>query len=115
VIPDIVFFKRESTDRVVSGERLTSAPELVIEILSPGSENIRRDRVAKHRLYSKYEVPEYWLIDLNQKRVEIYRLRDKELRPSEILTGVDELTTPVLPGFSCLTNQIFILPPLSNQ
>ena len=67
------------------------------------------------RLYSKYEVPEYWLIDRNQKSVEIYRLREKELRPAEILTGTDELTTPVLPQFSCLSNQIFILPPLSNQ
>ena len=63
VIPDIVFFKHESVEKIVSGERLTSAPELVIEILSPGSENIRRDRVAKHRLYTKYHVPEYWMID----------------------------------------------------
>jgi Uma2 family endonuclease len=114
VIPDIVFFKRESTKRVVTGERLTSAPELVIEILSPGAENVRRDRVAKHRLYGKYQVPEYWLINREQKSVEIYRLEDRELQLAVILVGDDELKTPVLPGFSCLASQIFILPPLSN-
>src|SRR5436190_12061283 len=48
VIPDIVFFRHEDYDRLVSNERLYSAPELVIEILSAGSENVRRDRVAKH-------------------------------------------------------------------
>ncbi|HEX6729944.1 MAG TPA: Uma2 family endonuclease [Pyrinomonadaceae bacterium] len=115
VIPDIVFFKRESTTRVVSGERLTSAPELVIEILSPGSENIRRDRIAKRRLYGKHEVPEYWLIDREQKSVEVYRLLERELRLVAILQGDDSLTTPSLPGFSCRASEIFILPPLSNQ
>jgi Uma2 family endonuclease len=114
VIPDIVFFKHESTERVVSGERLTSAPELVIEILSSGSENIRRDRVSKHRLYGKYQVPEYWLIDRGQESIEIYRLHDRELQLAAILTGTDELTTPVLPGFSCSARQVFILPPFSN-
>ena len=111
VIPDLVFFKRESTRRIVSGERLTSAPELVIEILSPGSANIRRDRVAKHRLYGKYHVPEYWLVDRDEKRVEIYRLHESELELHAILESNDVVTTPVLPGFSCLVEEIFRLPP----
>ena len=115
VIPDIVFFKRESTARVVSGERLTGAPELVIEILSPGSENIRRDRIAKHRLYGKYEVPEYWLIDREQKRVEVYRLQERELLLKAVLQNDDKLETSALPGFSCHISEIFVLPPLSNQ
>ena len=112
VIPDIVFFKRESTGRIVTGERLTSAPEIVIEILSPGSENVRRDRVAKFRLYEKYGVSEYWLIDKESQTVEIYRLQEGKLRPGGTFTGTEGLTTPVLPGFSCLAADVFIVPPL---
>jgi Uma2 family endonuclease len=115
VIPDIVFFKHESTKRIVTGERLTSAPEIVIEIISPGSENIRRDRVAKFRLYEKYGVAEYWLIDLEKQTVEIYRLLEGKLQLAGALSGSIELTTPILPGFSCLTSQVFALPPLFNQ
>lgn len=115
VIPDIVFFRNESVERIVTGERLTSAPELVVEILSPGSQNIRRDRVAKSQLYGKYRVPEYWLIDKEKQAVEVYRLRDAELHLVSVITGNDELTTPILPGFSCTAGQVFIVPPLFNK
>ena len=47
VIPDIVFFTYEREQEIVSGERLIAAPDLVIEILSPGRANEARDRVAK--------------------------------------------------------------------
>ena len=115
VIPDIVFFKHESTKRIVTGERLTSAPEIVIEIISPGSENIRRDRVEKFRLYEKYRVAEYWLIDLEKQTLEISRLLEGKLQLAGALSASDELTTPLLPGFSCLASQVFALPPLFNQ
>jgi len=115
VIPDIVFFKNESVERIVTGERLTSAPELVVEILSPGSQNIRRDRVAKFQLYGKYRVPEYWLIDKENRAVEVYRLQNAKLHLVSILTGDDELTTPVLPGFSSAARLVFVVPPLFNK
>lgn len=115
VIPDIVFFKRDSAERVVSGERLTSAPELVIEILSSGSENIRRDRVAKYQLYEKYGVLEYWLIDNEKQAVEIYHLHDSKLQLAGVFADGDELTTSVLPEFSCSTEQVSIIPPLFNK
>ncbi len=66
VIPDIVYFSNASRQRIVSGERLTSAPDLVIEILSKGAENTRRDRVVKRQLYAKHRVPEYWIIDCHR-------------------------------------------------
>ena len=112
VIPDIVFFKRESTERIVTGERLTSAPEIVIEILSTGSENIRRDRVAKLQLYEKHGVLEYWIVDREKQGVEIYRLLDTKLKSVGVFTNGDYLTTPILPGFTCLAGELFILPPL---
>jgi len=112
VIPDIVFFKRESTARIVTGERLTSAPEIVIEILSPGSENIRRDRVAKLHLYEKHGVLEYWIVDREKQGIEIYRLLDTRLKPLGVFTDGDYLTTPILPGFSCSASELFILPSL---
>ena len=46
VIPDIVFFSHERGAEIIANERLQAAPELVIEILSPGRENLARDRVA---------------------------------------------------------------------
>src|SRR6267378_3350739 len=40
VIPDVVFFTHERGAEIIANERLHAAPELVIEILSPGRENL---------------------------------------------------------------------------
>ena len=110
VIPDIVFFRHEDYDRLVSNERLYNAPEMVVEILSVGSENISRDRVAKHKLYENYGVREYWLADREHQTIEIYRLTGGVLTLSEKLQGDERIASPVLPEFSCTPNQIFALP-----
>src|SRR5215207_8543199 len=101
VIPDIVYFSNESRERIVSGDRLTSAPDLVIEILSKGSENTRRDRIVKRQLYSKHGVPEYWIVDCQRRAVEAYRLQVPLLEPAGIFEHGDKLSTVELPGFSC--------------
>src|SRR5262249_4343569 len=54
VIPDIVFFTDERAKLILSGERIIAAPDLIVEIVSPGSDNERRDRVIKKQLYAKF-------------------------------------------------------------
>src|SRR5215216_6800117 len=53
VIPDLVVFSREQRDTIVKNDRLHGPPALVIEVLSPGTANVRRDRVTKLQLYAK--------------------------------------------------------------
>src|SRR6195256_2644333 len=59
VIPDLAFVSNERWDQVVTGEKFTGALDLVIEILSPGTQNRLRDLSAKRGLYGKYGVKEY--------------------------------------------------------
>ncbi len=107
VIPDIVYFSNISKNRIVSGERLTSAPDLVIEILSKGAENTRRDRVVKRELYAKHRVPEYWIIDCHRRAIEIYRLEGRSLELAMTFERNEQLSTNALPGFSCDVSEIF--------
>src|SRR5581483_3292718 len=69
VIPDIVFVSNKKRDEIASGERINGAPDLVIEILSPGKENARRDRVIKRQTYGNFEVSEYWIVDGENRSV----------------------------------------------
>src|SRR5689334_4960082 len=80
VIPDLVFVSNARRDEIASGERITDAPDLVIEIVSPGAENQRRDRVAKRQLYGKHGVKEYWVVDPYQRTVEVYLLEGQALK-----------------------------------
>ncbi|MBI3654626.1 MAG: Uma2 family endonuclease [Acidobacteria bacterium] len=107
VIPDLVFVTHETRRKILSGGKLKAAPELVVEIISPGAENRRRDRVAKRSLYGKYGVKEYWIVDPKTRSVEVYHLKDKLLVLAAKLKDRDKLTSSVLPGFSCKVKDIF--------
>jgi Uma2 family endonuclease len=86
---------------------LTRAPELVIEVLSPGRANERRDREAKLGLYRRQGVHEYWIIDWRTQTVDVYRPTAGVLEQVTRLTRQDTLTSPLLPGFACVVGTLF--------
>jgi Uma2 family endonuclease len=107
VAPDVVW---ASKARLVSGLRgghLYVAPELVVEVLSPGAANERRDRAVKLSLYSRRGVGEYWIVDWRTRTVEVFRRTDESLHRAHTLGAGDVLRSPLLPGFSVEVNQLF--------
>lgn len=110
VIPDLVFVRNERWDEIVANDRFVGAPDLVVEILSPGKENRNRDLLAKRRLYARYGVEEYWIVDRENRSVMIFRLQDRTLEEIATLHDADEISSPFLPGFKLNVGSIFILP-----
>jgi Uma2 family endonuclease len=109
VIPDIVFFTNDRRAEIASGDRLNGAPDLVVEIISPGAENERRDRVLKRRVYGRFGVKEYWLVDLVNRSVEVCRLGEEGLELAATFVGEDEMTSSVLPDFRIKLTDLFRL------
>jgi Uma2 family endonuclease len=109
VIPDLAFVRHERWNEVVTGERFTGALDIVIEIVSPGSENRRRDLSVKRKLYAKYGVAEYWLVDSQNQSIIVLRLGERGLAEAANLTGDDELSSPILPGFQLKSSAVFSL------
>lgn len=109
VIPDLVFVRHERWDQVVTGEKFTGAVDLVIEVMSPGAANRQRDLAVKRGLYAKYGVQEYWIIDTENLSVLIYRLHGTTLEEIATITGDDELSSTLLPGFGLKVGTIFKL------
>lgn len=107
VIPDLVFVSNERLGEVAATEKVTGAPDLAIEILSPGADNARRDRSMKLKTYGKFGVSEYWIVDGFQRLIEVYNLADGELAMTSVLRFNDVLTSSLLPGFSCEVRQVF--------
>jgi Uma2 family endonuclease len=108
VVPDVVWvsYKRLTTALQPDG-KLHTSPELVIEVLSPGSENARRDREVKLKLYSRRGANEYWIIDWQERRLEVYRHEEGILTLNKTLDEIETLQSPLLPGFSCKVGQLF--------
>ena len=86
---------------------LVAAPDLVVEVLSPGEKNERRDREAKLKIYSTYGVMEYWIADRKQQKLEVYRREQGVLKLACSLYAADELVSDVLPGFSVRVERLF--------
>jgi Uma2 family endonuclease len=64
VIPDVVWISHERLAILLDeAGHLTAAPELVVEVLSPGADQERRNRELKRKLYSARGVQEYWIVD----------------------------------------------------
>jgi Uma2 family endonuclease len=108
VIPDLVWI---SNDRLAAtldqAGHLHTAPELVVEVVSKGRANERRDRELKLNLYSNRGVSEYWIVNWRARAIEVYRRPAEELALVETLSSSDQLKTPLLPGFVCSVEEIF--------
>jgi Uma2 family endonuclease len=111
VAPDVVWVSRARLGTVLDAAgHLRAAPELVVEVLSPGSANERRDRELKLALYSRQGVDEYWIVDWRRQAVQVYRRDGATLRLVGALGSRDVLTSPLLPGFACPVSNLWTPP-----
>ncbi len=108
VVPDVVWISQGRLKTALHADgKLHISPELVVEVLSPGSENERRDREVKLKLYSRRNVKEYWVIDWRERNLEVYRRENAVLALSKTLDETDILDSPLLSGFQCKVSQLF--------
>ncbi len=108
VIPDVIWISNERLEQLVDDEgHLTGAPELIVEVLSAGSTNERRDKEAKLKLYSIKGVREYWIVDWRLRQIEVYRRENAKLVLVATLMENDQITSPILAGFNCNIQQFF--------
>jgi Uma2 family endonuclease len=108
VNPDVVWASYERLALLLDeAEHLTGAPELIVEVLSPGAENERRDREVKLKLYASQGVQEYWIANLALQQVQVYRREGGLLKLAVTLMAADEITSPLLPGFACVVAAFF--------
>ncbi|MFQ5447400.1 MAG: Uma2 family endonuclease, partial [Saprospiraceae bacterium] len=97
------FLSNERMDR--KKDWIYGAPDMVVEIISKGSENI--DRKTKFRQYEKHGVLEYWLVDLEKNTVEVCLSEGKKFSGKEVLTTADTLRSKVVQGFEIPVSEIF--------
>jgi len=108
VAPDVVWTSNARLATILSPDgKLHAAPELIVEVLSPGTANEQRDRDVKLKLYSRRGVREYWIADWRTRQVEVYRREETELRMVGTFIEDDVLDSPFLEGFACKIEELF--------
>ena len=107
VEPDLLYVSNERAGELLAGQHVTGAPDLVIEIASPGTRS--RDETIKRRLYERGGVVEYWVVDPEIDVIRVYRRdRDAFARPVELSREAgDALTTALLPDLELPLERVF--------
>ena len=108
--PDIAFWRKEVADRFEPGMNVYPIPDMIVEVLSPGKENHKRDTETKFADYAAHRVPEYWIVDPKKKTVEQYLLSTQEPDQYELYkkaTISDAIESVALPGFHIPVSAIF--------
>ena len=104
VQPDIIFVSKERK-KIITKDNIKGAPDLLIEILSP---NISyRDREIKRKLYFKYGVREYWIVDPEEQTVEVLSLTEDGYKTTGIYDINTPLSSPLLKGLSIDLKEVF--------
>ena len=96
VQPDVLFAGRRHPG--LEDGCLRGAPDLVVEIVSPS--HPLHDRVVKRDLYARNGVPEYWIVDPQERTIEILRLAGDAYVPAGYGTGDQVLASPTLVGLT---------------
>ena len=104
VQPDIMFVS-SARAHIITDANIRGAPGLVVEILSPSTEN--RDRVFKRALYARHGVKEYWLADTRRKTIEQLLLDADEFRLAGVFGMGDTLASPTLGGCALNVSDVF--------
>lgn len=76
LVPDLAGWKKERFPGEEPHNWISTAPDWVCEVLSPGS--MRIDKMEKMPLYARHGVPYLWLIDPIAKTLDVFRLKDGE-------------------------------------
>lgn len=103
VQPDILFISRERAG-IVTPTHVSAAPDLVVEILTPGT--AERDRGVKRRLYFKYGVREYWLVDPVAGAIEVWVPGEADFELHRAYTAGMKVISPLLPGLAVAVDAI---------
>ena len=107
VEPDLLYISSEWRAEILTKQNVRGAPDLVIEVGSPGTR--RRDETIKRRLYERSAVSEYWIVDPDLEVVRMCR-REKEGfgRPRELAREAgDLLESALFPSFTLQLDAVF--------
>jgi Uma2 family endonuclease len=102
--PDIVFIA-EGRRGIIQLHGIAGPPDLVVEILSPGTQE--RDRGYKRTMYARHGVGEYWIVDPESRTVEVYAGAPEryDLAARHEVAGI--LISALFPGLEIPLREVF--------
>ena len=106
--PDLVILREEHLNLTQKRLLITlkmPAPRLVAEVVSSGDEN-QRDYTDKREQYQKRGIPEYWLINPEDRVITVLKLEKGRYIEAGVFRGDDPIYSPTFEGLNLKVNQV---------
>ena len=104
VEPDVLFIRQECLN-IVTDTNVQGAPDLVVEVLSLSTRE--RDLNVKARLYARFQISEYWIVDPDADTLTIYRLVPEGYQLVGTFRFGDNVISPLFPDLPLSVAEIF--------
>ena len=105
--PDLLYFTEDRRHLVRLDEPTRAAPDLTVEVVSPGSS--ADDRGRKQALCARFGVREYWLVDPFEETLEIFVLGATGYQRAQIALPGDVAASPTIDALRVATDHLFDL------
>jgi Uma2 family endonuclease len=102
--PDIIFIAQDRF-HVIEPARINGAPDMVVEILSPSTGYY--DLKKKARTYARYGVKEYWIVDPEDKSIEVYKGQEEKFVLDQRVEEEGKIKSLILDGLEVEAKDIF--------
>ena len=102
--PDLLFILNERKN-IIEDNKITAAPDLVIEVLSVS--NAYYDLITKKKVYESSGVKEYWIVDPLEKTLQIHNLENQKFLIHQTLETKGKVNSSLLPDLEMDIEKIF--------
>jgi Uma2 family endonuclease len=103
--PDVLFVARRHKPK--SSDTFLAMADLVMEVVSPGSEARDRDYNQKRADYAALGIAEYWIVDPQIQRITVLSLQDGQYRVAGEFGPGQQATSHLLDGFTADVSAAF--------
>ena len=105
--PDLVFVTSARLSKTWKRDRKLDQADLVVEILSDGVKNRKRDLILKKAEYAEAGISEYWVVDPPKSQIFVWKLRNGKYVTHGEYGLNDHLQSVVLPNFQLAVRDLF--------
>jgi Uma2 family endonuclease len=103
--PDLMAFLRKDDPR--AADKYFTGADLLMEVVSEGAEDRKRDYIDKRKEYEAAGITEYWIVDPHERKVTILALRDGKYVEHSVVKDGQTAQSALLPGMKTEVSNIF--------
>lgn len=103
--PDVIYLSADRPERRTGP--YPDGADLVMEVVSGGTEDRRRDQVVKRAEYAVAGITEYWIVDPDEATISVLYLDGEQYREHGRYSSGTSATSVLLPGFSANVDDVW--------